>query len=399
MPAYPPSPSSPLDSIFPEVLDFDVAIFGAGPAGTACALALHGKGLKVALFDKESFPRDKVCGDAIPGPSFKALDYLNPAWGKQLRSFVSKEQVHSSAAILPGNKKLSYQWLSFSYNSKRLDFDHFLFNLVESETETALFLNHKLQKIENYPSHVACTFQNGAKVKVGMAIGCDGAHSVVKRNLVHPTTENQTVYSAVRAYYQGIEGIKQGENEFHYIHGMSSYFWIFPLQNGWANVGFGIINDKLKKDSQPTDIRKTLDAIIAHPSLANRFKMATRSGPVNGFPLPIWTKKSPLSGQRFLLCGDAASLIDPLFGHGIDKALWSGILAAEQTVKAFHTNDFSPTALQHYDQRIEQKFGQELRFRYRLMRLMVDYPRLKNLVFSLTPPPWLLTWIIKTMKF
>jgi menaquinone-9 beta-reductase len=399
MPAQQPFHAHPPDSIIRGELDFDVAIFGAGPAGTACALALHGKGLKVALFDKESFPRDKICGDAIPGPSFKALDYLNPNWGKQLRSFAAKEEVLSSAALLPGNKKLSYHWLSYSYNSKRLNFDHFLFELVEKETETQLFTQHKLLKIQTHPTHVACEFQNGTKVKVGMAIGCDGAHSVVKRNLQPPSKETQTVYSAVRAYYQGIEGIQPGENEFHYIEGIHSYFWIFPLQNGWANIGFGIINDKKKKESQPTDIRHTLDEIIALPAFAGRFKKATRSGPVNGFALPIWTKNSPLSGQRFLLCGDAANLIDPLFGHGIDKALWSGILAAEHTIKAFQTNDFSPTALQQYDLSIEKKFGKEQRLRYRIMRLMVDYPRLKNLVFSLTPPPWLLTWIIKTMKF
>ena len=55
-------------------VDYDVAIIGAGPAGSACALALQGKGFKVALIDKEAFPRDKICGDAIPGSAFKAIN-------------------------------------------------------------------------------------------------------------------------------------------------------------------------------------------------------------------------------------------------------------------------------------------------------------------------------------
>ena len=53
--------------------DFDVVIIGAGPAGTSCALALRKSGLKVALLDKRKFPRDKTCGDAIPGPTHRYL--------------------------------------------------------------------------------------------------------------------------------------------------------------------------------------------------------------------------------------------------------------------------------------------------------------------------------------
>ena len=50
---------------------YDIAIIGAGPGGCACALALQQSGLKVILIDKDIFPRDKVCGDAIPGLHLK----------------------------------------------------------------------------------------------------------------------------------------------------------------------------------------------------------------------------------------------------------------------------------------------------------------------------------------
>jgi len=50
---------------------------GAGPSGCACVLALQGSGLRVIVLDKDTFPRYKICGDAIPGPAFKALDSIN----------------------------------------------------------------------------------------------------------------------------------------------------------------------------------------------------------------------------------------------------------------------------------------------------------------------------------
>jgi len=61
---------------------------------------------------------------------------------------------------------------------------------------------------------------------------------------------------------------------------------------------------------------------------------------IKGFPLPFCTHKRTISGNRFMLCGDAASLIDPLSGHGIDNAMWSGIFAARQAMMCFKSFDF-----------------------------------------------------------
>ena len=69
-----------LRGVVTNTFDYDVAIVGAGPAGSACALALRRSGLRVALLDKATFPRDKVCGDAVPGHALKALRQLDPAF-------------------------------------------------------------------------------------------------------------------------------------------------------------------------------------------------------------------------------------------------------------------------------------------------------------------------------
>ncbi len=69
---------------------YDVIIVGAGPAGCACALTLRDTDLKVALFDKKSFPRDKVCGDAIPGRAIKTLKDISPDFAAAFQKFAKK---------------------------------------------------------------------------------------------------------------------------------------------------------------------------------------------------------------------------------------------------------------------------------------------------------------------
>ena len=91
-------------------------------------------------------------------------------------------------------------------------------------------------------------------------------------------------------------------------------------------------------------------------------------GEVQGFGLPLGSKKRQLSGNGYMLTGDAASLIDPLTGEGIANAILSGAVAAEQAVKCLEKNDFSAAILRGYDERIYRMRGQEFRMSYWLQR-------------------------------
>ena len=71
--------------------DFDVLISGAGPAGCTAALALGSSGLKVALLEKDMFPREKVCGDAIPAYVPKVLTTINPDYARAFEGLNGKD--------------------------------------------------------------------------------------------------------------------------------------------------------------------------------------------------------------------------------------------------------------------------------------------------------------------
>ena len=83
--------------------NYDVMILGAGPAGSSCALHLRSAGLKVGLLDKHTFPRDKVCGDAIPGRAIRCLQSIFPDLPAALDGFQEKLLTHRRVCYF--NKK------------------------------------------------------------------------------------------------------------------------------------------------------------------------------------------------------------------------------------------------------------------------------------------------------
>lgn len=340
---------------------YDIAIIGAGPGGCACALALHGSGLKVVLTDKERFPRDKICGDGIPGQAFKAMDRIRPEWGMAMREFTDKTDIRTSKVFAPNGKTITIDWVLSTYNSKRLNFDNFLLQLVRSETDTVILENKRLQQVTARADNIYCQFKDGSSFETAIVIGCDGANSIVRRQLDKSEPRNNSSCKAVRAYFCGIEGVKAGANEFHFFKNFPGYFWIFPLKNGCSNVGIGSLQGINGKKLKAINLHETLKTLIAtSPGIASRFKNAGLMDDIKGFPLPLCTHKRTISGNRFMLCGDAASLVDPLVGHGIDNAMWSGLFAAKQSIMCFRSSDFTADFMQQYDKMLYKKIGSGL---------------------------------------
>lgn len=379
---------------------YDIAIIGAGPGGCACALALHGSGLRVVMVDKDIFPRDKICGDAIPGLAFKAMDKINPQWGDKMRQFIEKEDIRTAKIYAPNNKIITLDWVTYAYNSKRLNFDNFLFQLVKKETDTTIFENKRLQKVVVQSDGVKCQFQDNLEINAALIIGCDGANSMVMRQLGSFDLQNAPSCAAVRAYYQGIEGLKTGVNEFHFFKNLlPGYFWIFPLENGWANVGFGILTSKIDKNKKKVKLRDTLQMITTTlPSIAPRFNNAQLMDSTKGFALPLGTQQLPISGHRFMLCGDAASLIDPLQGHGIDNAMWCGFFAAKQATECFKKNNFDAAFMAEYDKAVYKKIGTELATNAFIMRIFSRFPFLFNAFGWVGQNQKLMQWIARVLK-
>ncbi len=381
----------PTATFLPE---YDVAIVGAGPAGTACALGLRGSGLRVVMLDKAVFPRDKICGDAVPGHALKALRQLDPAYTEALWQLQPRDDVRRSRLVAPGGGSFYLHWKLPTFNSPRLDFDAALLALVRQHTTTEIRENAALKNVEITPDCARLRLADGQEITARLVVGCDGAQSVVGRRLLpEPRLARAHHCAGVRAYFENVGGSEAGTTEFFFSRShLAGYLWLFPVGAGRYNVGLGMLSELVSRHK--IDLRQLLlDNLATHPALAGRFVQARQLGPVRGFGLPIGGgRQRPASGARFLLCGDAASLIDPLQGHGIDLAIRSGILAATQARQCAASQDFSAGIMRHYDAALRLQLGPQLARSYRLMRLLGTRPWLMNLGTRLARLPCLGRW-------
>ena len=341
---------------------FDIVIIGAGPGGAAAALALRHGGLRCLLIDKATFPRDKVCGDAIPGRAIKELGRLDPAFAEGFADYPRAMRTARTAVYINGRPPFEFSWVNTAYTCKRLDFDARLLDLVRRHTDTEIREGAAVTHLEAVAGGVRIQLDNqDAPLTARLVIGADGAHSVVGKWLTDNRIDRAHYGAAVRTYYRGVSGVQAERAEIHCLpEFLPGYFWIFPLPGGEVNVGYGAHSAGIAK--QRGSLKQVVtDFIAASPSLSERFAGSERIGPLIGFGLPFGSRRVRVAGDRFMLIGDAAALVDPASGDGIGNAMLSGRLAAEQAIACARRGDFSASATAPYARALYASLWPELR--------------------------------------
>lgn len=362
---------------------FDVVICGAGPAGSTAALALGRSGLKVAMLDKDVFPRDKICGDAIAPYVPKVLATIDPAYRDALEKFEHKEMVNICRIVAPNEKVLDLEFEATGFISARMGFDNFLFELAAALPNITVFQNTAVKNATVNEEAVLIETDTELSIEAKLVIGCDGAHSIINKRLTDGKIDLKHYSGAVRGYYKNVTGIPENTFELHFLKNIiPGYFWIFPLENNVANVGLGMLSNRISRDK--INLKKEmLEVIQNNPYLKDRFTGAEMIGEIKGFGLPLGSRKVQLSGNRFMLCGDAASLIDPATGEGIGQAMVSGRYAGWHAIKCFEQNDFSASFMKAYDKMVYDKLWKGNRNRYYLQKLIDHFPGSLNLAANL----------------
>lgn len=359
----------------PQNIIYDVIIVGAGPAGSGAALYAHRHGLKTLLLEKEKFPRDKICGDAISGKSMtilKDLDLLKDAC--KLPSAIVDSVTFSSPDHLDVNIKFFQEknrQLPSGLVMRREVFDNFLFskvkdinpNIIENFTVTDLIeKDGKTCGVKGKDSA-----GNERELMGKIIIGADGYKSIVARKTGIYNYDPEHWVIALRQYYKNVKGLTK-QIELHFVDDVQpGYLWIFPLEDRKANVGIGMHLSSLKK--QNIDLKQALKKAIKSPYFAERFKDAELLEEPRGWNLPVGSLHRKCYGNGFMLLGDAAGLIDPFSGEGIGNALYSARVAMDTAKKAIESNNFSEEFLAEYDKRLWNEIGDELKVSAKLQKI------------------------------
>lgn len=363
--------------------DFDVIISGAGPAGCTAALALGSSGLKVALMEKESFPREKVCGDAIPAYAHKVLATIDDSYAAALENLEGKNPVSFCRYTAPDRTVFDINFRENGLVCRRTVFDSFLLELVSRPGNISVLTGTQLKDIKITEAGVSAFTAGGNIITSKLLIGCDGSAGISKKLLYPPDNDPREGSVAVRAYFSGIKDNPGGTLEFHFLKDLlPGYFWIFPLPGNEFNAGIGMPSGIVT--SGKISLRDTMMKIIeTDPVIGPRFSGASMTGEIKGYYLPLFTRKRKISGERLMLCGDAASLVNPATGAGIGQAMQSGRYAGWHALKCFAKNDFSEEFMKLYDKTIHDKLWKENRKYLFILRHLLSHEKRLNMTLNL----------------
>ena len=360
---------------------YDLIIVGGGPAGAAAALYAARRGLKTLLLDKERFPRDKICGDSLSGKSIAILqdlgllEQVRQLAGAPVDAIVFGSPTHTQVHVdlnrhhyrdLLTGKVLPME----GFVIRRQVFDAFMFAQARQQAARCLegFAVRELILEEGRVAGVRGVLGDEEHAFRGrLVLGCDGFNSIVARKTGCYEYDSQHTAVALRCYYEKVSGLGK-HIELHFVDEiLPGYFWIFPLENGHANVGVGMVHAYIRKGQ--VNLRDALQQIVSRPPFAERFAHARALEKPVGWNLPVGSKQRRIHGEGFLLLGDAAGLIDPFSGEGIANALYSARLAVETAAEALAADDCSAAFLQRYAQGLWAALGDELRISTRLQQL------------------------------
>lgn len=355
---------------------YDVIIVGAGPAGATAALYARRHGLKTLLLDKACFPRDKICGDALSGKAvgilrdLDLLDEVRQLPGASIRTIVFGSPKHIEAHI-DLNRSSRTEFMT-GFVIRRELFDDFLFHKAR-QVATACVQGFTVERLVMDAGRV-CGVQGHQAghpelmtFKGNLVLGADGYKSVVARRTGVYTVDLRHWIVALRCYYQEVAGLTD-QIELHYVGDvLPGYFWLFPLEPGYANIGIGMLCSAMRW--RGVNLRQALRAVLQSPYFRQRFRSAKALEPPVGWNLPLGSKPRTNHGDGFMLLGDAAGLIDPFTGEGIGNAMFSARYAIETARAAHEAQDFSAAFLARYHQQLWAAIGDELRVSSRLQQL------------------------------
>ncbi|MGN9774304.1 geranylgeranyl reductase family protein [Micromonospora sp. H33] len=314
--------------------EFDVVVVGAGPAGSAAALAARRAGARVLLVDKSDFPRDKPCGDGIAAHALNVLDELGVP-----DAVAGFAPLPALRLVGPGGGAVARALPRPAYTVPRTVFDARL--VAAAVAAGARLCRHAVRRVEVRADRVVLDGQIAGRA----VVGADGAGSVVRRALGHRPNPDRHLALALRGYAPALPGPPE-QLIVTSAPRWPAYAWSFPIGDGRANVGYGEV-----LRGEPLTRAHLVDRLGA--LLPDTDTAAVTD--LRAHHLPLSTRRPAPGRGRVVLAGDALSLINPFTGEGIFYALLSGALAGAAAARA------PEHAARRYTEALRRRLGVHLR--------------------------------------
>lgn len=319
----------------------DVIVIGGGPGGSTAATMLARKGLRVLLLERERFPRDHIGESLLPAtmPILEELDVLDtiraegflPKWG---------------ATMVWGREPVPWSWY---FRETNRQYPH-TFQVWRPRFDQILLENARAHGVDVREGHTvldvlfqdgrACGVRYATEGRDGLAradfiVDASGQAALLGRRLKLRTWDSFFQNLAVYGYFANARRLPPPDETNIFIESYpQGWFWNIPLHTGVMSVG-AVVDRHTGQEGirQVGPLRFLLDQIAQAPYTDAMLRDAHLvKGPV---VVKDWSYVSQeVTGDGFILVGDAACFIDPLFSSGVHLAMTAGILAAAWVVTA-----------------------------------------------------------------
>lgn len=328
----------------------DVLVVGAGPGGSAAAHGLAQAGLDVLLLDRAEFPRDKTCGDCLTHGAVVVAREM----GALPELLAAGYPIHDFEVVSPRGRTATAR-------------------VPERDGVTPLVVPRlQLDDILRRRAVAAgAEFRGGSLVR-GLRASGDGVEVDVEHARGARTERARAAVVATGAATPLLKsaGLLRRQPSFmiaarEYVRGLPSghrlrmgyagtatfgYGWVFPIADDAVNLGAGIF-----RNEPGLSARGVLETFRTRSALGRTVAGGVRWGR-KSYPLRTDFAGSLTVGPRTLLVGEAAGLVNPLSGEGINGALESGRIAARHLLDAYAAGDFSLGRLSAYDAELRERY-------------------------------------------
>ena len=278
---------------------YDVIIVGGGPAGVAAAKVLKQNHISFCIIEKEKFPREKLCAGGLTHKSQKLIEKLD------LDIQEISVQKCESIQLVSNKRNEKIPLVNPILMVNRTEFDN---SNIKQVTENNLFESEKVLRIEN---DVLITDQE--RYVFRYIIFADGANGYSRRLI----SNREFGY-----FFEYQTNAVLEETIFDFSILPKGYGWVFPKKDH-TTVGLGQFSDE------------KIDYMELFHYFSEKYHLDIEEAKIKGYPIPIYSKKiykNSVIDNKFVLVGDAASLVDQVSGEGIYYALLSGKAAAESII-------------------------------------------------------------------
>jgi len=301
----------------------DVAVIGAGPAGAAAAAWLARGGADVVLFEKAARGRDKSCGDGLTPRAIAELDRL----GLDISHFHRIDGLRVQA----GNTIREVRWPDGAFPpvgavAPRAEFDALV---MQAALDSGADLReHAAAEPMIDGDRVTGVRAGDTELRADMVVVASGAGSAAARLLGATRVETSPFGLAIRAYAPSGRADDRYMEACLTVEGpdgsiVPGYGWVFPAGDGLVNIGVGALSTM--RNFKDLNLNTMLDAYTAQ--VGESWELGPFTDRPRAWRLPMHVERR--SGPGWVAVGDAAGLVNPFNGEGIDYAMESGRHAAE----------------------------------------------------------------------